>query len=119
MKNTLLNTTAHTLAGATFAMVLVASSASTVQAANECKVQYTYKTSGGNTRTKTTNLNAGQTKTYNRNGMRYIKNRKSAPVRIKITSVVGPVATGTKNITLPVNNSRDPASGNYASNPYN
>jgi hypothetical protein len=49
--------------------------------------------------------------------MRYIKNRKNAPVRIKITSVVGPVASGTKQIILPVNNTRDPLSGTYANSP--
>lgn len=117
MKTTLLTTTAHTMAGAALALTMVAMSASAVQAANECRVQYSYKTSGGSTKTKTTNLNAGQTRTYNKNRMRYIKNRKNAPVRIKITNVIGVATVGTKNITLPVNNTRDPASGSYASNP--
>lgn len=89
-------------------------------AANECQVGYGYK-SGSATHYGTVNLNAGQTKSINRSGVRYVVNKKNAPVKIRVTRINGippfAQASGTKYVTLPNRNRRDPMIGNYFDSP--
>lgn len=103
---------------AVIALSLLASGAA--QAANECKVGYGYK-SGSTNKYTTVYISAGQTKTINRTKMRYVQNKKSAPVKIRVTRVNGipPLASasGTKYVSLPGNNNRDPLVGNYFDSP--
>lgn len=109
------------LAAAALTVALSTLSVADAFAANECRVQYGWKTSGGSNRSTTIYLNAGQIKTLNLDRMRYVRNRKNAPVRIRITNVLGipPAATasGAKYVTLQQTDSRDPPSGSYFTNP--
>ncbi|TQV75082.1 hypothetical protein FLL45_09070 [Aliikangiella marina] len=71
-----------------------------VQAANECRVQYKYKNSTGNETTKTVNINAGETKTLNIDRLVYLKNLKTREVNAWVNNYQ--VKLG-KNVVDPAN----------------
>ena len=83
------------------ALTIAAMCTTPVYAANECRAKYGY----GQNNTRTVNINAGQTKTINKNNVTWVQNKKSREIKVRVTKMVpklpfGFKASGTKWVTL-------------------
>jgi len=91
------------------ALIIATLCTSPVYAANECRAKYGY----GQNSTTTVNINAGQTKTINKNNVTWVQNKKSREIKVKVTKMVPKVpfgfkASGTKWVTLSSSGNIDP-----------
>lgn len=79
--------------------------------ANECEVLYSYTTSSGSTQSQTINLDAGEAMAISQSQIRYVKNKKSYPIRVEVTNLWPPY--GNKWVSLDADEQQDPPSGTY------
>ncbi|MGB0910062.1 MAG: hypothetical protein ACPGYT_06840 [Nitrospirales bacterium] len=99
-------------------LTIAALSTSPGYAANECKAKYGY----GQNKTSTVHMNAGQTKTVNKNNVAWVQNKKAREIKIKVTKMVpkfpfGFKASGTKWVALSNNGNIDPPTAPHAPYP--